>query len=498
MKLKHVTLGSSTVLIVTIVNRGTGYLRDVMMTAALGASPASQIFVFAFRVFGVVRALTSEAAIPTIVVNRYVRRRLGSDTGDGSAFLESEWGSWWLLAAVWAALLAIANPILVAAMVPPAIQAELSSGFVACFGVVFGIGLSIMSVSAVFPSLFQAQGRFFAHSALASLQNIVFISVFVVVALLRIHDLQLLALQIALSFAIAGLMQIMISCYMTSYPFKSAIWPFHFPLWKRSHLRLAFDSLAKMAPISMFNVTSPIAAVLATLVLVRQDSNITYFFIAERLVQLVPGTVGYAVGIVILPLTARMHLNKSSDLFQTIVLVSALLIVGSGLAVLLRQFSEPIIGLLYQRQQFSEGDTLATSAFLNAIAISVVPLIVEPMLTNRLFGHMRNLENMVLLTGSILICIVVWASSKQLGALIGDGPASEACAVFVFIVTARVVLLMILNIAITEKLWSHFSFRIASYPAVEKNACTIVPREENSAAADGGPKAADDSLGGLR
>jgi putative peptidoglycan lipid II flippase len=457
MKLKLVTSGSATVLIVTIFNRGTGYLRDLTMTAALGASPASQIFVFAFRIFGVVRALTSEAAIPAVVVDRYVRQRLGAEIADGPAFLKAEWGSWWLLWALWSVLLAVVNPFLMASMLPSDIYARLSSGFILFFSLLLGIGLSTTSVSAVYPSLFQAQDRFFAHSALASLQNIVFIGILVIVLLLKIDDLQLLSLQVGFALVIAGSLQIMISCLMIGHPIAAVIWPFRFPRARRFHLRLAFGTLTKMVPISMFNVTSPLAAILATLILVRDDLNITYFFIAERLVQLVPGTVGYAVGIVILPLTARARYNKSSDLFQTIILISTLLAAGGSIAVLLHQFSRPIINLLYQHLNFTEGDALTTSVYVSSIAISVLPLIVEPMLTNRLFAQMRTSANVVLLTGSMLICIVAWLLRERLGALLGGSHGSEACAVFVFIIAARVVLLMILNIAVSGnlglKLW---------------------------------------------
>ena len=96
MKLKQLTSGSMTVLLVTVFNRGTGYLRDILMTAALGASRASQIFVLAFRVFGVVRALTSESAIPTIVVDRYVnkysRPRSIKDRSYVTKCMDMEWG----------------------------------------------------------------------------------------------------------------------------------------------------------------------------------------------------------------------------------------------------------------------------------------------------------------------------------------------------------------------------------------------------------------------
>src|SRR4030081_1214815 len=112
MRLKQLTSGSLIVLLVTIFNRGTGYLRDLLMTAALGASPASQIFVFVFRVFGVVRALAAESAIPTIVIDRYVRQYSKAKSVDGRAFLDSEWASWWILWVLWALILTLASPFL--------------------------------------------------------------------------------------------------------------------------------------------------------------------------------------------------------------------------------------------------------------------------------------------------------------------------------------------------------------------------------------------------
>jgi peptidoglycan biosynthesis protein MviN/MurJ (putative lipid II flippase) len=41
MRLKQLTSGSLIVLLVTIFIRGTGYLRDLLLTAALGASPVT-------------------------------------------------------------------------------------------------------------------------------------------------------------------------------------------------------------------------------------------------------------------------------------------------------------------------------------------------------------------------------------------------------------------------------------------------------------------------
>jgi putative peptidoglycan lipid II flippase len=449
MRLKQLTSGSLIVLLVTIFNRGTGYLRDVLMTAALGASPTSQIFVFVFRVFAVVRALAAETAIPTIVIDRYVRQYSAAKSDDGRAFLDTEWGAWWLLWALWSLILALANPFLMAFLLPSDIYTTLSGWFTFVFSVIFGIGLSTTSVSAVYPSLFQAQGRFFAHSALASLLNIVFISTFLIMLLLNIDNLELLSLQVAVALAVAGLLQIMISCVAIGHPFAAVIWPFQFPRPRRFHLRLAVDTLTQMAPVSLFNASFPLAAILATLVLVQYNLNVTYFFVAERVVQLVPGTVGYAIGIVILPMVASARRNKASDFPQMVTLISVLLVAGGIIAALLHQFSRPVIDLLYQHLNFTAGDALTTSVFLSSIAVSVLPMFIEPVLTNRLFAHTCMWANMLLLTGSIAICLLVWLLREWLGTLLGGGHTSVACAVYVFIIATRVILLIILNVAIS-------------------------------------------------
>jgi putative peptidoglycan lipid II flippase len=452
MRLKQLTSGSLIVLLVTIFNRGTGYLRDLLMTAALGASPASQIFVFVFRVFGVVRALAAESAIPTIVIDRYVRQYSKAKSVDGRAFLDSEWASWWILWVLWALILTLASPFLMAFLLPQDVYTVFSRVFILFFSVIFGIGLSTTSVSAVYPSLFQAQGRFFAHSALAAVQNIVYIITFVFVLLLKIDDLQLLSLQIAIALVVAGLFQIVISQIAFGQTFVGTIWPFEMSQLKRAHFRLALDTLTKMAPISLFNVSSPLAAILATLILVRYDLNITYFFVAERLIQLVPGTVGYAIGIVILPMTARARHDKAGDLIQMVFLISALLAAGCIIAAMLHQFSTPIVNLLYRRFNFTAGDAAITSSFLTGIAVSVPPLLIEPVLTNRLFGQMCTWANVILIMGSTAVCILGWLLRDWLGSLVGGSHAAEACAVFVFIVVSRVVLLIVLNAAVSRHL----------------------------------------------
>jgi putative peptidoglycan lipid II flippase len=452
MRIKQLTSGSSIVLLVTIFNRGTGYLRDLFMTAALGASPASQIFVFAFRVFATVRALTAESAIPTVVIDRYVRHYSGAKTANSRVFLDNEWGSWWALCALCALILTVANPFLMEMLLPHDVYSILTTGCILTFSIVFGIGLSTTSFSAVYPSLFQAQGRFFAHSALAAVPNIVSILVFLVILLLKLNDLELLAILSAFALLIAGLCQIVISRIATGQTFANIVWPFGASQPRRAHLRLARDSLTKMAPISVFNASSALASILATIILVHYNQNITYFFVAERMVCLIPGTIGYAIGVVILPMTARARYEKVGDLVQLIFLINVLLVAGCIIALVLYQFSTPIVNILYQRFKFTAGDAETASIFLEGIAVSVPPLLIEPILSSRLFGHMATWANGILVIGSMAVCGLAWVYREGLGSLAGGSHAAQACAVYVFIITSRVFLLMVLNVAVSHQI----------------------------------------------
>ncbi len=103
----------------TLVSRATGFLRDVVMAAVMGAGPIADAFVVAFRLPNHFRAIFGEGAFNVAFVPTYAA--LDAKDGAARAFADRVYT---LMLLVQVALLALALPLM------PLIVRALAPGFV--------------------------------------------------------------------------------------------------------------------------------------------------------------------------------------------------------------------------------------------------------------------------------------------------------------------------------------------------------------------------------
>src|SRR5262245_65567541 len=70
----------------TLVSRVTGFLRDIMLAAIIGAGPVADAFFFAFRMPNPFRAIFAEGAFDSAFIPAYARVRTGQGTGAADRF----------------------------------------------------------------------------------------------------------------------------------------------------------------------------------------------------------------------------------------------------------------------------------------------------------------------------------------------------------------------------------------------------------------------------
>src|SRR3954452_5036915 len=143
--------------IATLVSRILGFVRDVMVAAALGAGPAADAFVVAFRLPGLLRRLFAEGAFNSAFIPLHAE---AEKAGEGSRFASE------VMAAVAVAFLA-ATALAVAAM--PWLVDVVAPGFARGGG---SSGLAVELARITFPyclatalmvvaaALLNVQGRF--------------------------------------------------------------------------------------------------------------------------------------------------------------------------------------------------------------------------------------------------------------------------------------------------------------------------------------------------
>jgi len=120
-----------------------------------------------------------------------------------------------------------------------------------------------------------------------------------------------------------------------------------------------------------------------------KEGSVSYLYYADRVGQLPLGVIGVAVGTALLPLMSRqLRAGETADAIHSqnrgIELALLLTIPAAiGIAVL----SLPIVSVLFERGQFVEADSLATSAALSAYALGLPAYVLIKVLAPGFFAR---------------------------------------------------------------------------------------------------------------
>ena len=334
----------------TLVSRVMGFLRDVLIAGALGASPVAEAFFLAFSLPNLFRRFFAEGAFNIAFVPMFSKKLAAGD--DPLTFARDALSMLALVLIVLNALAMLAMPYLVWAM---------ASGFVGderfdltvLFGRIAFPYILFISLAALISGVLNSAGRFVAAAAAPVLLNICFI--------LALFTAQRLGWDIGLtlvwSVPVAGIAQLA-------------------ALWIAAH-RAGFKVLPrwpKMTPelkrLAMIAAPAALAGgvVQVNLLVGRQIASYfeganAWLYYADRLYQLPLGVVGVAIGIVLLPdLSRRLRIGDEAGgqaAFNRAAELALLLTIPCTVALIV--IPSALVSVLFERGAFLASDTQATA-----------------------------------------------------------------------------------------------------------------------------------------
>jgi putative peptidoglycan lipid II flippase len=347
----------------TLASRLLGFVRDSMIAALLGAGPVADAFLVAFQLVNVVRRLLTEGALNAALVPVWLRVRKAEGAGAAAAFAGRVLGT--LSAALIAAtaLIGLLMPVVITALAPgfaddPTLQLAVDNVRLMLPYLAFAGPVAVMM------ALMNAQHRFALTAFSPLLFNIALIAV--MIALIGWpHDAASVALVIAATVGIAGLLQLSIL------------------VWRRggnvaTPVRISFDAdmrrfFSAAVPGMIASCGPQLLAVAGAIIASSSPSAVSWLYFANRLIELPLGIVGVAMGTVLVPeLTRALHgenqaaiahaQSRGLELAIGLALPAAL-----GLMVL----GEPITRMLFQHGAFTASDTAATAQVLLWLALGL-------------------------------------------------------------------------------------------------------------------------------
>jgi putative peptidoglycan lipid II flippase len=337
----------------TLLSRGAGFARDMMMAAYLGAGPVADAFNVAFALPNMFRRFFAEGAFNMAFVPMFAKKLESGD--DAKGFARDAFNGLAAVLIVFSLIGTLAMPWLVWAM---------ASGFAGSerfdLAVLFGrIGfcyILFISLVALLSGALNAYGRFTEAGFVPVLMNLMFIAAMLLAQLFGWD----MGLTLAWTVPVTGIAQLAftwVAAHRMGLRFTPGL-----PRLSPDLKRLALIAAPAVLTGGVVQVNMLVGRQVAS----YTEGAVSWLVYADRLYQLPLGVVAIAIGTVLLPdLSRRLRagdaaggresFNRGTELALLLTLPAAVALVVIAL---------PLTHVLYERGAFTAADTRATALVL--------------------------------------------------------------------------------------------------------------------------------------
>ena len=384
----------------TMMSRILGFVRDVLIAAAMGAGPVADAFFIAFKLPNLFRRLFAEGAFSAAFVPIFAGTVEQNGRGPARIFAEQTM-SVLLVALLGITVLAeITMPWLMRVVAPGFLDEPEKFDLTVAFTRITFPYLLFISLVSLLSGVLNSLGRFAAAAATPILLNLCLIGAIMVLAPLMPTPGHALAWGVAA----AGVVQFV---WLYAAVVREGIW-LRLP---RPRITDEVRTLCRRAlPVAfgagIYQVNLVIDMIIASLL---PSGSISYLFYADRVTQLPLGVVGVAVGTALLPMLSRQVRAGDHDVAmhsQNRALEFALLLTLPA-AVALFIIADPIITVLFQRGAFDSGQASATAAALTVYALGLPAYVLVKSLVPGFFAREDTRTPVIISVAAMVINVVL-------------------------------------------------------------------------------------------
>ncbi|MBI1171494.1 murein biosynthesis integral membrane protein MurJ [bacterium] len=353
----------------TLISRGTGFARDVMMAAYLGTGPVAEAFLVAFSLPNMFRRFFAEGAFNMAFVPMFAKKLEAGE--DAPRFARDAWNGMVTVLLAFTVIGTLAMPVLVWAMAS-GFAGDARFDLAVEFGRISFSYILFISLVALLSGILTTHGHFSEASFVPVLMNLVFIAAIWLAAWAGWDMGKTLSWTVPVT-GVAQLAFTWVSAHRVGYTFS-----FGLPRWTPDLRRLALIA----GPAILSGGVVQINLLVGRQVASYTEGAVAWLTYADRLYQLPLGVVGIAIGTVLLPdlsrrlrardaVGGRASLNRGAEFALAMTLPAAV-----ALVVIAR----PLCSVLYQRGAFTSADTDATAIVLAIYGVGLPAFVLHKVL----------------------------------------------------------------------------------------------------------------------
>lgn len=367
----------------TMLSRLLGFVRDVLLAAAVGTGPVADAFAVAFRLPNLFRRLFAEGAFNSAFIPLF--GRAVEEEGEGGARqFAGEIGS--------ALLFCLLVLTAIAQIFMPAVVWGLAPGFsadpdkfdltVLMARIAFPY-LVFMSMLAFIAGILNTYQRFAAAALAPVMLNVVMSIVLGTVLLLRVEDNVTLGIILSAGVTVGGIVQLTV--VVTDLKRLGFRIPVFRPRYTKSAKRLLVLGVPGIIAGGVTQLNIAVGTIIASL----QDGANAMLYFADRLYQLPLGVIGIAIGVVLLPSLTRQLRSGEFDAYQRSLnrALEVSLVLTLPAAVALAVVPHEIVSVLFQRVRFDAAAVDGTSAALMAFSFGLPAFVLNKVFSPGYFAR---------------------------------------------------------------------------------------------------------------
>lgn len=351
----------------TMASRVLGFVRDILIAAALGTGAVADAFFVAFRFPNLFRRLFGEGAFNAAFVPLFAKRLEGDGEDAANAFASQAISGLTFILLIFSAVMMIAMPWLMLLLAPGFIEDRPKYDLAVELTQIAFPYLLCMSLVALLSGALNSVHRYWAAAAAPILLNIILIAALLVAIALGHAEAAGAGYILSIGVTVAGIAQLaMLWIAVKRAGLKIRL---GWPSWSPDMKRLVELGIPGIISGGITQINVMVGTIIASL----QAGAVSYLYYADRLYQLPLGIVGIAIGVVLLPELARqlragqysaaMETQNRSLEFSLVLTIPA--------AIALAIAADPIISVLFERAAFKAEDTENTAWALRAFAIGL-------------------------------------------------------------------------------------------------------------------------------
>ena len=364
----------------TMASRVFGFVRDVVIAQAFGASAGADAFFVAFRIPNFLRRLFAEGAFAQAFVPVLSEYRTQCEIGEVRD----------LASHVSGALIGVLTVVTVAGVVAaPVLIAVFAPGFVSD---PVKYALAVEMVRITFPYVFfislvafaggilNTYGRFAVPAFTPVLLNLCLIGA----ALWLAPALDIPVVALAWGVLAAGVVQLAFQ-----FPFLAALGMLVRPRLRRAHegvARVITLILPAVFGVSVSQINLLVDTMIASFLV---TGSVSWLYFSDRMVEFPLGVFGIALATVILPHLSRQHASASPESFSDTLdwALRLVVLVATPAALGLGVLAAPILTTLFQYGQFSAHDVDMSARSLLAFAFGLIAFVAVKVLATGYFSR---------------------------------------------------------------------------------------------------------------